>query len=106
MVTRYQKRQEKVQKNQVKTRWFDEDGKIIIQRKQDVQLILDANKEQHNNGYKPNTFGRHVGRIPFVVLEQWLKESGKTRITDPEFQEYIKKKLMGGDFTKLLVHGY
>ena len=35
----------------VQTRYFDEDGKIIINRSQDVQRILDFNKERNIDGH-------------------------------------------------------
>ena len=48
---------------------------------------------------------RHVGSLPFVVVEKWIKESG-LKLGSPEFSEYVKGKLLSGEYSKLIVHGY
>ena len=48
---------------------------------------------------------RLVGSIPFVVIEMWMKESG-AKMGSKEFQEYVKKKLTSGEFSKLIANGY
>ena len=89
----------------LKTSFHSEDDKIHIKREQDVQRILDFNKERNIDGANRNSEMRLVGSIPFVVVEMWLTESG-LRLGSPEFQEYVKKKLMSGDFNKLIANGY
>ena len=89
----------------VSTRFFDEDGKIIINRSQDVQRILDFNKERNIDGHNRKSDMRLAGSIPFVVIEQWMRESG-CKLGSPEFLEYCKKKLMSGDYSKLIANGY
>ena len=63
----------------VETVHQDHEGRLTIQRKQDVGLILDANKAQANDA--PTRFKsevtNHVARIPLVIYEQWLKELPK-----------------------------
>lgn len=83
----------------------EEDSKLVLTRTQDVQFILDDNQRvaqetQHHRGDL-----RLAGRIPFVVAEQWARESG-SRIGTKEFAEYAKKKMMDGEFAKLRVRGF
>ena len=90
---------------QLKTSFHTEDGKLHIKREQDVQRILDFNKERNIDGANPRSDMRMVGSIPFVVIEMWLNESG-LKLGSQEFAEYVKKKLMSGDFGKLIANGY
>jgi len=89
----------------LKTSYHIEDDNIIINRSQDVQAILDWNKERNIEGHNRRSDMRLAGRIPFVVVEMWMKESG-LRFGSPEFAEYVKKKLMSGEFSKLIANGY
>jgi hypothetical protein len=89
----------------LQTKYFDEDGKIIIQRSQDIETILEFNKQRNIEGHNRKSDMRLAGSIPFVVVEQWVKESG-LKIGSKEFSEYIKKKLMSGDFNKLIANGF
>lgn len=90
---------------QLKTTWATEDGKVVVKRSQEIGKILDFNKEKQIDGHNRKSDMRHVGQIPFVVVEMWVKESG-LKIGSREFAEYVKKKLMSGEFSKLMVHGY
>ena len=90
---------------EVKTGYFDEDGKVIIQRTQDVQRILDFNKERNIDGPNRRSDMRLVGSIPFVVIEMWMRECG-AKLGSQEFNEYVKKKLTSGEFSKLIANGY
>lgn len=92
-------------KDVLQTRIKQEDDKVVVSRSQDVQAILDYNKEKQIAGTKAHSEMRHVGQIPFVVVEMWLRESG-LRLGSQEFAQYVKKKLMSGDYSKLIVHGY
>lgn len=92
-------------KDILQTRIKQEDDKVVISRSQDVQAILDYNKEKQIAGTKAHSEMRHVGQIPFVVVEMWLRESG-LKLGSQEFAQYVKKKLMSGEYSKLIVHGY
>ena len=94
-----------MQKNEVKTKMFEEDGKLIINRSQDIQRILDFNKERNIDGHNRKSDMRLAGSIPFVVVEMWMRESG-LKLGSQEFAEYVKKKLMSGDYGKLIANGY
>ena len=87
------------------TKIKEEDGKVVISRSQDVQSILDYNKEKQIAGTVSGGEMRHVGQVPFVVVEAWLRESG-LKLGSQEFAGYVKKKLMSNEFSKLIVHGY
>jgi len=87
------------------TEWHTEDDKVVVKRSQDIQRILDFNKERNIEGHNRKSDMRLVSSIPFVVAEMWARECG-SKIGSQEFLEYVKKKLMSGDFSKLIANGY
>ena len=89
----------------MKTDYHTQDDKLIINRTQDVTAILDEVKSKGSQAHNARSDMRHVGSVPFVLVEMWMKESG-LRMGSPEFAEYVKKKLLSGDYGKLIVHGY
>lgn len=94
-----------MQNNYLRTTYHEEDDKIIVKRSQDIQDILDFNKERNIDGHNVRSDMRLAGSIPFVVIEMWMKESG-LKLGSQEFAEYVKKKLMSGDFGKLIANGF
>ena len=91
--------------NYLNTSYHTEDDKLIVKRSQDIQDILDFNKERNIDGHNVRCDMRLAGSVPFVVIEMWMKESG-LKLGSPEFAEYVKKKLMSGDFGKLIANGF
>ena len=89
----------------VSTKYITEDDKLIINRSQDIQRILDFNKERNIEGHNRKSDMRLAGSIPFVVVEMWIRESG-LKLGSQEFAEYVKKKLMSCEFNKLIANGY
>jgi hypothetical protein len=91
----------------IKETAVEEDGKLTIHKSQDVQSLLDRNKAEADVASK--SFGdagfRKVGSIPMVLAENWAKECG-CAVGTAGFAAHVKKKLMDGDYAKLLVHGY
>ena len=91
----------------VSERMFEQDGKLIVRRHQDVQSLLDENHELST--IAPSAHGdakfRLAGRIPLVVAEQWSAECGEA-IGTKAFAEYVRRKLANGDFAKLRVKGF
>lgn len=87
-------------------RMIVEDGKLHVQRTQDVQAIIDKNKAEAE--ILPSMYGeaawRKVGSIPFTVAEEWSKECG-AGIGTKEFAVYCKRKLMDGDFAAFRIKG-
>lgn len=56
-----------------------EDDQFVFHATQDVEAILDRNKELANDGtrgYTPSKDMRYVGEIPLVVAEKWKNELG------------------------------
>ena len=91
----------------VTERMFEEDGKLIISRHQDVEALLSENHELAT--IAPSAHGdakfRLAGRIPLVVAEQWSAECGEA-IGTQAFAQYVRRKLADGDFAKLRVKGF
>ena len=87
-------------------RMIEADGKLHVQRHQDVQDIIEQNKIESQ--IMPSMYGeaayRKVGSIPFVVAEEWSRECGAA-IGTKEFALFCKKKLMDGDFAAFRIKG-
>lgn len=90
----------------VMERMVEADGKLVVDRRQDVQGLIDQNKIEAETA--PSMHGdaavRKVGSIPLVVAEQWSRECG-AGIGTKEFALYCKKKLMDGDFAAFRIKG-
>jgi len=59
--------------------WYG-DGKLTIRRLQDVEGVLDLNKQHYNShgnvGYGDSDGLHKVARVPLVLIEKWLREEG------------------------------
>jgi hypothetical protein len=88
----------------VTTKLHHDGDKVRIQRVQDCQPILDSAAALRSNGLTGTRDFRHVGRIPFAVLEMWLNEEGVAFSDTEAVKEVLRKKLQSGDFSKLRVH--
>ena len=63
----------------VQQHFFDNVDGVGIRTVQDVEPILDANKEAFNSGrdgYTPSRSMKKIGEIPLVVYEMWLRQYG------------------------------
>ncbi len=82
-------------------RWSEEDGKVVHRR----TVIVDEDRAQklRDAPSQPMSDSWHVGTIPLIVLEQWLKEAGVAWTDKAACQEVIRKKLLDGDFSKFRV---
>lgn len=89
-----------------KESWTVDGDKLIRHKQEDVEPVLNRAAELRSNGI--TSLGKenwHVGSIPKIVLENWVKEAG-LRFDDREaVADLIKKKLLSGEFDKLRVHG-
>lgn len=96
----------RLNENGVMERMIEQDGKLIINRQQDVEGLIRQNKIEAENA--PSMVGhaavRKVGEIPFVVAEEWSRECGAA-IGTKEFALYCKRKLMDGDFAAFRIKG-
>jgi hypothetical protein len=79
--------------------------RIIAVASQDVEPILDRNKALRDER-QTSDFGRHVARIPNVILVKWLNEEyarGNTglRMFTAEFNQFVARKLRDPDWAFL-----
>ncbi|TAE78731.1 MAG: hypothetical protein EAZ84_00400 [Verrucomicrobia bacterium] len=92
--------------NGITERMIEQDGKLIINRSQDVQALIERNKAEAE--ILPSKYGeaawRKVGSIPLTLAEAWAKECG-ANIGTKEFAIYAKKKLMDGEFAAFRIKG-
>jgi hypothetical protein len=67
------------------------DDALTMQRTQDVEPILEANKRDYadGDGWTENRDMRHVASIPNVVVEQWLKQ-GINVFDDNDWQKVLR----------------
>jgi hypothetical protein len=80
----------------------DSEKKFTLNRVQDVEPILDINKELQTLDQKSD-WGRHVATIPSVFIEKWLNEEwerGNIHLKPftPEFDILIEAKLQDPDW--------
>lgn len=90
----------------IRERMVEQDGKLYVDRYQDVTSLIEQNKIEAE--IMPSMYGeaawRKVGSIPFTLAEAWSKECG-ANIGTKEFALYAKKKLMDGDFAAFRIKG-
>lgn len=84
-------------------KWFlreDEDG-THIGSSQDVTEILDANVAVQNasDGWSHDKTFRHIGRVPFGVIEQWKGEG--INFFDENAAQEVLRRLNSSEFHKL-----
>ena len=56
--------------------YHDLGDRVVIQNRQDIRDIVEANKRQKNDSSGRMGEMVHVGRIPVVVMDQWIREDG------------------------------
>lgn len=90
----------------IREKMVEEDGKLHIQRSQDVSALIAQNKFEAE--IMPSMHGdaavRKVGSIPLTLAETWARECGAA-IGTKEFAQYCKKKLMDGEFAAFRIKG-
>jgi hypothetical protein len=85
---------------------LDANGRdMAIEHVQDVEPILEWNKAARRDQQRSD-WGRHVARIPNVVLVKWLDEEyakGRTalRMFSSEFDEIVQRKLQDPEWAYL-----
>jgi hypothetical protein len=92
---------------------LDADGKMHVQREQDVSGILKQNKTENNDDWNKkdltqgDTWGRKVATIPLVVLEMWAKEWGvhyTQLLSDPDLKAKMMARLNEDTYQHLRTH--
>lgn len=95
----------------IERHYFDETTRLnIIERLQpDVSSILDQNARLStmNDGYSDSRLLRRVASIPRTIYEDWLRKDGIPYFVfgswpAKERRKYLARKLMDGDYRKLL----
>ena len=89
----------------VQARLHVDGGQAVIEHVQDVEPILEWNKEARREEQRSD-WGRHIARIPNVVYVKWLDEAharGRTdlRMFTPEFDEIVAQKLKDPEWAYL-----
>lgn len=75
------------------------EGGFTIQRRQDVEPILERNKQLQNTPQKSD-WGRHIASIPLVFIEKWANEEGANllKMGKDEAAKFLKRKLSDPDW--------
>lgn len=71
----------------IETKYHVSDGNVIVERIQDIEPIIEANKADlcaSTSGWGGDL--HHVARIPNIVIEKWCKERGF------KFEDFIRDK--------------
>lgn len=79
-----------------------QDGTFDVKRTQDVEAIINHNKNlqaEGFSGYTPSGDMKHVASIPLIVIEQWARKWGipMNEIMGPRMHEVIRKELNDPD---------
>lgn len=93
-----------VNASDVTERIIDTAGGFVIERQQVVDDVIEAVHDYGSALPKSvkNQAMRYVGSIPVLIANQWSAECGAA-IGTREFAEYVEKKLLSSDFSKLVV---
>ena len=88
--------------------WYNEiEGTLTLRRLQDVEHTLAMNKVMKNShvgkkaSYSDSDGLHHVARIPFMIVEKWLREDGFDWYNSTDKER--RAKLNDADNGKLLV---
>lgn len=84
-------------------RYFDDDGKLIIQETYDPTPYLERTAKLRSAGRMGFSESRHVGTVPNFLLEQWLRDAGVSYTDTDAVNELLNRKLQSGEFSALRV---
>ncbi len=78
-----------------------QDGGWVIKTSQDVEPILDQNKERANfhDGYSPSRELRQVASIPNIIVHKWLREG--VNVYDENDWPEVKRRLNSSEYLSL-----
>jgi len=82
----------------------DSDDQVIVKRFQDVEPILNMNKRMQLNPLDRREVMWHVGSIPHIFIEKWLKEDG-VNVLRKENWPWLKRKLNDPEWRAFNPHG-
>jgi len=84
-----------------------DDETFAIRSTDNVQAVLDANKEDQTfnpTGYSPSRDLKHVARIPASIYELWLHRYG-VDVLNPDHKDAVRKLLNDRDWLFLRTGG-
>lgn len=97
----------------VAQRYFEEDGRLIRQKVQDIEPVVEANKRLSNEtgGWTENRKFRKAASIPASLYYDWIstwqKEGRLPDMTHPDFSEMANnlclQRVRDGDYSKFRV---
>jgi hypothetical protein len=75
---------------------------LVVATAQDVEDIIERNKALQSTPQKSD-WGRHVASIPLNIINQWLNEEWARgnvglRMSGPEFDKLVERKLRDPDW--------
>lgn len=79
-----------------------DEGNAVVQYAQDVEPILEANRQRQSDPHKGKEM-RHIASIPHVVMHQWLADAGLPagwwlRADRKEKAQFVRKKLNSSEW--------
>lgn len=82
--------------------WDESGERYIIERHQDVEPILQENREKRlaDDGYTKDRTMKRIAQIPLIIVEKWIKEDGFNAM-DPNDSEALMQKLDDPDWSYL-----
>jgi hypothetical protein len=83
------------------------DQKLHFHTRQECGGVLDANREDRNNGVKDLSFGRKFASVPTAVLDAWKLHEGidYTKIgKDPDMRKRFLAKLNSREWNGFRTH--
>lgn len=85
----------------VAERYFDDDGKLIIQETHDPNPVLNRLAALRSGGKDGFGESKHVGTVPGWLLEQWLRDDGVSFTDQEAVRDVIRRKMNSGEFSAL-----
>jgi len=67
----------------------------------DPNPIINSVSALKSAGITGDSEKRHVGRVPFFLLEMWVREAGVRFDDQKAVEEVLHKKLLSGEFNAL-----
>lgn len=60
----------------LRTTFKEQDGKLYIAQSQNCTAIAEDAKRRHNEGHHGSSEMKHAARIPHVIIEKYMNETG------------------------------
>lgn len=83
-------------------RFFNQDGRIVHQKQVDVEPVIAQARFLRETPARM-TEGRHIARIPAILIKNWCKEAGVKYSDVNARREVMMRKLQSGDFAKFSI---